>query len=88
MNRHQKILEHALVCHDSGSISTDAILAGVDFRRIEVFEVAFGLRKFSIAKEILLLIREKPKNVKFRLKIFCVMAYDFFRHVLRLKDQG
>jgi glycosyltransferase involved in cell wall biosynthesis len=67
------VLEHALKSHSAAARYRDVLLAGIDRRRISIFETAFGTRDYATAARVLPLIRSKPANIKFRLKQ-CLMS--------------
>ena len=62
------ILKHALAHHPLAQRYRSEILNGIDRRRLNIFELAFGTKSYDIAATVLPLIRAKPKSLKFRIK--------------------
>jgi len=62
------ILEFALEQHACALPYRDAILDGIDARRLDVFNGAFARGAFDTAAEMLARMRRRPQDRKFRLK--------------------
>ncbi len=67
-----EILEFGLQNHPNAANYQMAILRTINERRIRVFDAAFGLGNFDLAKKTLTQITEAPSNIKFLLK--CVIT--------------
>ena len=63
------VLELALTSHKSAGQFKDEIDLGINSRRCQAFELAFGLHQFDIANSILCQIFRKPNSIKFHIKI-------------------
>lgn len=75
------VLEHALKYHEAAIKYSKIIEDSINKRRIQAFEVAFGLKQYDTAILILPSIAKSPRNIKFRIKIF-------FTRIIRLKRLG
>lgn len=62
------VLEHALSCHEPAVHYRETILEGINSRRVQAFELAFGTKQYSAAKTILPLITKRPATSKFFIK--------------------
>jgi glycosyltransferase involved in cell wall biosynthesis len=63
------ILEYVLEQHPFASPYRDAILHGIDERRLDVFNGAFARGAFDTAADMLGRMRRRPQDRKFRLKV-------------------
>lgn len=63
-----QILEFALAHHRSAPRYREAILASIDERRLDMFNGTFARGDFATAAQTLALLRQRPQDVKFRLK--------------------
>lgn len=73
------VLSHALIHHPMARQYSEAILDDIDRRRLSIFDMAFGTKRYGIAADTLRLIRKKPTSLKFRVK----QAILFARHPWR-----
>ncbi|WP_194712482.1 glycosyltransferase family 2 protein [Noviherbaspirillum soli] len=73
------VLTHALIHHLLARQYSGAILDDIDRRRLSIFDMAFGTKRYDIAADTLCLIRKKPTSLKFRVK----QAFLFAHHSLR-----
>lgn len=64
------ILEYALNEHPFSRPYRDAVLRGIDERRLDVFNGAFARGTFDVASDMLDRMRCRPQDRKFRLKAF------------------
>lgn len=62
------VLEHALACHQQATVYRPTILDGINSRRIQAFELAFGAKQYHAAGKILPLITKRPASIKFFIK--------------------
>jgi glycosyltransferase involved in cell wall biosynthesis len=62
------VLEHALACHTQATKYSQTILEGMNSRRIDAFELAFGSKQYHAATTILPLITKRPTSGKFFIK--------------------
>lgn len=62
------VLEHALACHEQAAEYRETILEGINSRRIQAFELAFGSKQYQAATSILPLIIKRPASSKFFIK--------------------
>lgn len=63
------ILEHALEHHPGAAPFREQIRASIEARRLRAFNGAFETAKFPVAEEMLRLIRQRPTDLRFRLKV-------------------
>lgn len=68
------VLEHAANCHKSGKIYSVALFNGINSRRIQAFELAFGTKRYDIAMALLPMIRTKPRAIKFYIKAIIIYS--------------
>lgn len=83
------VLEHAISYHKSGALHKKSFLEQIDLRRIQAFELAFGTKRFDIAKEILPKIKRRPVNLKFCIKSLIISGLSMKQKLglLRHKDE-
>jgi glycosyltransferase involved in cell wall biosynthesis len=83
-----QILEFALREHAVAAAYRDAILRSIEERRLDVFHGAFARGAFDTAAEMLALLREPPRDRKFRLKAAITRLPGLLRQPLwRLSQQ-
>jgi GT2 family glycosyltransferase len=63
-----EILEHALACHPGAGRYREAILASVDKRRRDAFDIAYARGDFSAAKDTASHFTNAPTDSNFRIK--------------------
>lgn len=63
------ILEHALEHHSGAAAHRDEIRASIEARRLRAFHGAFETAKFPVAEEMLAKLRQRPTDLRFRLKV-------------------
>lgn len=63
------VMEHALQHHTAAKNYVQRIESSINTRRIEAFELAFGLKQFDTALSILPSISKTPDRLKFRIKV-------------------
>jgi len=66
------ILEHALEHHAGAPEFREQIMASIEARRLRAFNGAFETAKFAVAEEMLTLLRKRPSDLRFRLKVLIV----------------
>jgi glycosyltransferase involved in cell wall biosynthesis len=59
------VLEHAMAFHKQATKYSQTILEGINSRRINAFELAFGSKQYQTATRILPLITKRPLSKKF-----------------------
>lgn len=81
------VLEHALSCHEPAIYYRETILEGINSRRIQAFELAFGAKQYSAAKTILPLITKRPATSKFFIKAKITEIVPFGKYSKRVTQQ-
>jgi len=83
-----QILEHALRHHPIAANFRDIIVKGIEQRRLGVFHVAFGRGDFPVAQEMLTLVRQRPTDLKFWMKMLITKLPPPVRQSLWKATQG
>lgn len=74
-----QILEFALANHPWARPYRDTILASIDGFRLEVFDTAYARGRFDIAAQMLAKLRNRPQDMKFRLKVSIINLPELLR---------
>lgn len=82
------ILDYALAQHPGADKFSAEILASVDARRVRAFDAAFALGNFELAAQIEHKLRNKPTDIKSRLKHFILKSPPPLRKLLWRASQN
>lgn len=63
------VLDKALAFHTLANTFRKEIVAGINSRRVQAFDLAFGTRQYDYASAILADISDVPRGIKFRIKV-------------------
>jgi len=76
------ILEYALAHHPGAALFKDQIRRSIEERRLIAFNGAFATAKFEVAKEMFAMLKERPSDLRFRLKVLILKMPAPLRRVL------